>query len=602
MNPRAYLDSRYKQITQKVLQLQFGFRLPSPLILLCFVVVGCGQPDGEMETTADPVEQEAAWFEEVGLAWGIDFVQSPGKVGQYFMPEINGSGGAVFDYDNDGKLDIYLIQCQGADDPAATAKNQLYRQVRLGHFENVSEGSGTDIVGRGIGVVAGDLNNDGWNDLLVTEYGNIRLLMNQGDGTFAEVTEQAALKNSEWGTSASFLDYDRDGWLDIVVANYVSYEVTRECFDRSGAREYCGPSGFPPSSPCLFRNLGASIALDGRVAPNDVKFEDTTVSSRLAAVQGPGLGVVAADFDGDRWPDILFADDAEANRLWINQQDGTFDEQAVRRGIAFNAMGQAQANMGVAVGDVDRDGLFDIFVTHLNTESHALWMQGPPGLFQDTSARYGVTRTRWRGTGFGTVFGDYDHDGHVDLAIANGSIKRADDAPDEGGTFWSAYAQRNQILRNTGAGRFEDRSETEAAFSNPARVSRGLIQADLDGDGSLDLLITDIADRARVYQNVAAQRGNWLMVRCIDDALGGRDCIGAKVTIEMGQAKSTSYANPSYSYLCSGDMRCHFGLGAEDTITAIEVDWPHAGIERFPAAAANQTITLCRGRGTEVTD
>ena len=503
-------------------------QIPSLLLLFC---LGCGHPAAPPRQTSD-TPPESVWFEEVAADWGIRFVHSPGEVGRYFMPESIGSGAAIFDYDNDGQLDIYLLQNAGPCDPADTATvakpNQLFRQVEPGKFENVSEASGANVCGRGMGVAAGDVNNDGWNDLFLTEYGRVRLLMNQHNGTFADVTTTAGLENNEWGTSASFVDYDRDGWLDIVVANYINYEVTRECFDRSGAQEYCGPSGFPPSSPRLFRNRGASLSAGGQIRPNDVRFEDATVTSGLAAIPGPGLGVVAADFDGDHWPDIFFADDAAANRLWINNRDGTFDEQAMMRGIAFNAMGQTQANMGIAIGDADKDGLFDIFVTHLNTESHALWKQGPLGLFQDASSALGVTRTEWRGTGFGTVLGDFDQDGFLDLAIANGGIKRASERPlvPNLGEYWSPYAERNQLLKNTGRGGFEDRSSVETRFSATPAVSRGLARADIDGDGALDLLVTNIGSPTQIYHNVAPNRGHWLSVRVVDDQLGGRDAYG----------------------------------------------------------------------------
>src|SRR5207249_1731001 len=262
--------------------------------------------------------------------------------------------------------------------------------------------SGLDIAGYCTGVAIGDVNNDGWPDVLVTQYGGLKLFLNNGNGTFTDVSREAGLDSVLWGMSACFVDYDRDGWLDLVVVNYVKYDVTRLCYDGQGRRDYCHPSQFPGSVANLYRNLGTEKQ-GGRAGLAAIHFEDVTEKAGLGRLPGPGLGVVCADFNGDGWPDILVANDAKPNHLWINQRDGTFKEEGVPRGIGYNAMGRAEANMGIAIGDVDGDGLFDVFVTHLTDETNTLWKQGPRGIFQDRTVGLGLASPRWRGTGFGTV-------------------------------------------------------------------------------------------------------------------------------------------------------------------------------------------------------
>jgi hypothetical protein len=526
---------------------------------------------------------------------GLHFVHDAGPVGSYFFPQLMGSGAALFDFDNDGRLDIYLIQNGGPDSPST---NRLYRQGSDGRFVDVSAGSGLDVAGYGMGVAVGDVNNDGRPDLLLTEYGRVRLFLNNGDGRFSDVTRDAGLDSLHWGSSACFFDYDRDGWLDLVVANYISYAPARPCTDATGTRDFCGPTSFPGTVTNLYRNRSGRQG----IAAETVRFEDVTWKSGLGRLPGPGLGVVCADFDGDHWPDIFVANDAKANRLWINRHDGTFQEEGVVRGIAYSGLGRAEANMGIALGDVDGNGAFDVFVTHLTEETHTLWKQGPPGLFSDRTVAAALSRSRWRGTGFGTVLADFDCDGWPDLALVNGRVKRmpifgTDPAADPGlDRFWAPYAERNQLFANEGNGRFRDVSPQNSSFCGTARVARGLACGDVDGDGTPDLLVTTTAGPARLYRNVAPQRGHWLIVRAIDPSLR-RDAYGAEILVRAGGRRWKSWINPGYSYLCSNDPRAHFGLGKADQVDAISVVWPDGVEETFPGRAADQVVVLRKGVG-----
>jgi hypothetical protein len=531
-----------------------------------------------------------AWLEDVTEKVGLNFVHDVGPVGTYFMPESLGSGIGVFDFDADGRMDVLLLQNAGTN---SNSRHKLFHQESDGHLRDVSAGSGLDLQGLGMGVAIGDVDNDGKPDVLITEYDRVRLFRNLGEGKFSEITTEAGLSNPHWGMSAAFVDYDRDGWLDLIVVNYANYSPSMKCHSPKGTPEYCGPSGFPGTAPALFHNLGAK--------GGGIRFEDVTAAAGLGNLAAPGLGVVCADVNGDHWPDLLIANDGHVNWLLINQHNGTFTEEATRRGIAYNEMGAVQANMGIALGDTDGDGLFDILVTHLSTETHALWKQGPRGFFQDRTAPSRIAASAWRGTGFGTVFADLNNDGAPDLLVVNGGIKRLTFDPGPRGKananpFWDGYQQRSQIFTNDGKGSFTDVSEDNLDFSGTAAVARGLAVGDLDNDGGTDLVVTRIAAPARVYRNIAP-RGHWLTVRVIDPAVGGRDAYGAEVTMTAGGRRRTEWVNPSQSYLCSNDPRVHFGLGANDRVESIGVVWPDGTEEQFPGVAADQFITLRKGAG-----
>jgi len=592
------------------------------------VFMGCSKPSETTSPGPSPLSAPA-WLEDFTAQSGVQFVHQTPPGERYLVPDQMGSGAALFDFDGDGRLDLYLVQGAG---PGSGARNQLFRQQPDGRFVDASANSGLDVAGAGQGVAVGDVNNDGRPDLFLTEYGNARLFLNLGGGKFSDITQAAGIDNPRWGTSAAFFDFDRDGWLDLVIANYLDYDPTVKCHDARGAQEFCGPHGYPGLVTKLYRNGGmdcwsngvmgakGALAVPIRQHPNtptlqapntpspqhssSTAFVDVTVSSGLARVPGPALGVLCADFDGDRWPDIFLADDGRPNRLFINQRNGTFKEEAALRGVAYNAMGQTAGNMGIALGDADGDGLFDLFVTHLTEEHHALWVQKPRGAFQDRMGAAGLARQAWRGTGFGAAFIDFDLDGAPDLAFVNGAVKRSrDPQPLASGVpaFWAPYAQRHQLFSNDGQGNFRDVSEANAAFCTRATVGRGLACGDLDNDGDIDLVVTSTGSAAQLFRNVAPRCGHWLAVRAVDQALGGRDAYGAEIIVTTGGRRTWRLVQPGYSYLCSNDPRAHFGLGSAAGLDGIEVVWPDGTAEQFPGGAVDRFVVLTRGSGRKVT-
>lgn len=546
------------------------------LLIVVLGVVGCAPRPS--------AGQGAVWFRDVAAARGVDIVNDPGPAGSHFMPQSMGNGAALFDYDRDGRLDLLLLNGCG---PQGASLHRLLRQEADGRFTDVTVGSGLDFTAFGSGVAVGDVDDDGFPDLCLTEYGGVRLLRNDAGRRFRDVTAAAGLTGTGWGTSASFLDFDRDGRLDLVFATYVVYDPARTCHAPDGRREFCGPKDFPGAPAALWRNVGGA---------GQVRFADVSVASGLGAAPGAGLGVLCTDFDGDGWDDIFVANDQQPNRLWINRHDGTFTDEAVIRGVAVDALGRPAANMGVAWGDVDGDGLADLFVTHLDLETHTLWQQGPPGTFLDRTAAAGVAAMR-RGTGFGTVLADFDLDGDLDLTVVNGRVLGGP-AADAAGVpaFWRPYAQPNDLLANDGSGRFTPVEALAPDLCDRPNVARPLCAGDIDDDGDIDLLVGVTAGRPLLLENVAPRAGHWLSVRAVLRA-GGREAIGAVVTVAGGGRRWQRVVQPGASYLSSHDPRCHFGVGAVETIDAIEVRWPDGRCERFAGGAVDRRIEIVQGSG-----
>jgi tetratricopeptide (TPR) repeat protein len=559
--------------------------------LLVLALAGCREQ--QSAPTAAPPSQHP-WFVEHTSLSGIEFIHDAGPAGRYWMPQAIGSGAALFDFDNDGRLDILLLQ-NGGRQPASG--NRLYHQQPGGRFVDASAGSGLDTKGQAMGVAVGDANRDGLADVLVTEFGGLKFFLNRGGGKFLEIARQAGLESPLWGASASFCDYDRDGWLDLVIVNYVAYDPARPCLSAAGVPDFCAPKEFEGTVTKLYRNTTGGSSSGAGSSARAVRFEDMTLDSGLGRLTGPGLGVLCADFNADRWPDIFVANDGQPNRLWINRQDGTFLDEAVLHGVAYNAQGAAEASMGVAWADVDGRQGADLFVTHLTEERHTLWLQEAPGLFLDRTARSGIAAPASRGTGFGTVLADFDLDGDVDLAIVNGRVSQGTERDkDRLGAFWCRYAEQNQVFENDGSGQFSNESSANRPFCSQAGVYRSLACGDIDNDGDLDLLVTQVAGPALLFRNVAPRRGHWLVVRAVDPTLKG-DSYGAEVHVKAGNRSWSRLINPGYSYLSSNDPRAHFGLGQAGHIDELRIVWPDGKQEQFTVNGIDRLVVVTKGTG-----
>jgi hypothetical protein len=558
------------------------------LLTLLAGPLGCGPGTNPARVAPEPEGPD--WFEDVTDAVGLDFVHDPGPTGVYYACQQLGSG-AAFIVEADGTLYLYLLHSAGPDSKSV---NRLYKwepDGKLGRFRDVTAGSGLDVAGWNMGVAVGDVNNDGLPDVLLTQYGGVKLFLNKGGGKFEDVTREAGLSNDLWATSAAFFDYDRDGLLDLVVVNYLDCPLKAKCQGPAGTPDFCGPKNFPGTCSKLFHNIGPGPGADGK--PARVRFKDVSFESGIGRLPGPGLGVVCADFDGDGWPDVFVANDGQPNRLWINQHDGTFKDEAASRNVAYTGMGKAFAGMGVALGDTANSGMLDLFVTHLNHETNTLWRQGPRGRFRDASVEAGLASPTLRGTGFGTLMADFDCDGALDIAVVNGRIISGGKASGTGLGFWEPYAERNQLFANDGRGKFRDLSASNKALCGRWNVARGLACYDLDGDGGPDLLVTSIGDRARLLRNTAPQRGHWLKVRAFDPELK-RDAFGAEVRVKAGGVERLRLINPAESFLCSGSPVAHFGLGAADGVESIRVLWPDGVEETFPGGPADRLVVLTK--------
>ena len=530
----------------------------------------------------------AVYFTEISEAAGLNFTHNPGVDGSYFTPESMGSGVAVFDYDNDNDLDIYFINGAWHGELSKNRQqlqNQLFRQEPDGSFSTVTATSGLGDTGYGMGVACGDIDNDGFVDVYVSNYGADALYRNNGDGTFSNITDAAGVVNAAWGCSVLYFDFNLDGYLDIFVTNYIDYDSTATCSDKAGRPDYCGPTNFPGASDVLFRNNG------------DLTFTNISKEAGIADVKSVSLGVASGDFNNDGLPDVYVANDGQENQLWLNKGDGTFDENAVIWGAATNNVGRSEAGMGVAIGDYDSDQDQDLFLSHLRTESNTLYRNESHGRFSDVThlAKLGANSLSY--TGFGTAFLDFDHDGDLDIAVVNGRVTRGPllTSPRKEHSYWDDYAEPNLLYENMDRRLFRNISAEAPVFSSKyIENSRGLAIGDMDNDGDLDLLVTNEGGPARLYRNDIPEKGNWLSLRAYLPELK-RDAIGAKITVYLNEKILSREVNATYSYLSSNDPRVHFGLGTAARTDSVIVVWPNGQRDHFGQLQANQFFTLSMG-------
>ena len=526
-------------------------------------------------------------FRDVTQQSGIRFVHNNGAFGKKFLPETMGPGVAFIDYDNDGWPDIFLVN--GADWPGHVQKHstpKLYHNNRDGTFTDVTHKAGLDIEIYGMGVAVGDYDNDGYDDLFITAYGQNRLFHNNGNGTFSDVTQKAGLSGpKEFSTSAAWIDYDKDGRLDLVVGNYVQWSPQTDlyCTLDGKSKSYCTPESYKGTSVRLWHNLG------------DGTFEEATQKAGLGDPTSKTLGVAVLDYDNDGWPDLLFSNDTQPNKLYRNNGNGTFTEKALVAGVAFSEDGVARAGMGVDASDYDHSGYPSLLITNFSNQMLSLYHNEGKGLFVDEAPRSEIGRASLLTLGFGCFFFDYDLDGWPDVLVTNGHI----DADIQRVQANVKYAMPPHLFRNIGKGKFEEVTKTLGqAFASP-RVGRGAAYADINNDGRLDLLLSTNGGPVYLFRNEAqgaAALNKSLRIK-LTGTKSNRDGIGATVRLTAGGETQTQMLRSGSSYLSASELVLTFGLAQHDKADGIEIRWPNGQVDRLSGIAAGQTIIVTEGKG-----
>ena len=553
-----------------------------------------------------PVALPRDWFVDRALDTGLDVVHFNGMSGALFFPEIMAPGVGLLDFDNDGDLDIFLPQGQllgsgktlshASFPPKRPPKSRLFRNDLQVHadgsrtlrFTDVTDASGINADGYGMGVAVGDFDNNGWMDLYVTNLGPNQLFRNNGDGTFTEVSKQSGTGDPGWSVSAAWLDYDRDGWLDLFVGHYVSYSTDANvaCHSMAGMPDYCAPFVYAPQPSRLFHNR------------RDGTFIDVTAAAGMSREFGPALGVATADFNGDGWLDIYVANDLQANQLWMNHHDGTFTNTALLAGAALGLDGEPKSSMGVDAGDFDNDGDEDLFITELTGQGADLYVNEGSGLFRDRSASSGLRVATLPYTGFGTGWFDFDNDGWLDILTVNGAVMRTEAMGRTHDPF--PFAQPKQLFRNLGNGRFENVTSRAGAVFERAGVGRGVAFGDVDNDGDTDVLVGHTNGPVELLINEIGTRSHWVGLRLA----GGqppRDMVGARVGIVRADGSMLwRRTRADGSYASSNDPRVLVGLAQSASAVRVRVGWPDGRTEEWREVPNDRYLTLMQGTGTAV--
>jgi hypothetical protein len=544
------------------------------------------------------------WFTERAEATGLRFTHLNGMSGEFFFPEMIPGGVGVLDYDNDGDLDVYLVQGRmlgnevGLDqslvepDSAFKLGGRLFRnelQLTTGgpaflRFTDVTEESGIETLEYGMGVASGDVDNDGCIDIYLTNFGPNKLLRNNCDGTFSDFSAESGTNDPGWGVSASFVDYDHDGWLDLYVGNYLQYQIEadRACTGLTGRRDYCTPDVYTPQADRLYRNQ------------RNGHFVDVTSTALFGADYGPALGVSTADFNSDGWVDIYVTNDGSDNLLWMNQGDGTLSHVGLLSGVALSGDGTAEGSMGVDAADFDNDGDPDLFMTHLPAEGNNLYLNNGAGVFEDVSGRVGLGPLSLGRTGFGAAWLDVDNDGWLDLVAVNGAIEAIEGRLGE--TF--PYGERNSLFLNLRNGRFDDVTNQAGAAFNLSEVSRGAAFGDLDNDGDTDIVVSNNSGPVRLFINEIGQRVHWLGLDLRQE--GSRTAIGTRVEVTRSTEPAVwRRVRSDGSYASASDPRVLVGLGQSSELPAVRVFWPSGRVELWPDVEIDRYMTLIEGQGLE---
>ncbi len=537
-----------------------------------------------------------AWFIDVASKAGIMVRDVNGNVeSKHYIIEATGSGVAILDYDNDGWPDIFIVNGttlpgEKISDQGPPPTSHLFHNNHDGTFTDVTRKAGLAFTGWGQGVCVGDYDNDGYEDIYVTGYGKNRLYHNEGNGTFKEVAEQAGVAGTgnEWGTGCAFIDYDRDGKLDLAVANYVHFDLAKTpppggnstCIWK-GVPVMCGPRGLESAPNILYHNIGNG------------KFQDVSKSSGFQKTYGHYcFSITTLDYDDDGWPDLYVACDSTPSILYHNNHDGTFTDVAADAGVAFNEDGREQASMGSTSADYDGDGRLDLFKTNFSDDTSTLYHNNGDGTFTDVTFPSGLGINS-DALGWGAIFADVDNDGWPDLLVVNGHVYPEVDSAKLG----SNYREPRFLYYNLGNGKFRDVSKTSGPGLNDPRSSRGLAVADLFNDGRLEAVINNLSDYPMLLVNIAKNNNHWLELHLIG-TISNRDAIGARVAIQGTNRLWVDEVHSGSSYNSSSDLRLHFGLGEDTHLQSIQVRWPNGETEIFdPPATVDQIMSLTEGKG-----
>ncbi len=572
------------------------------LVFFCVVpLAGCRAESSGPRASTINSPPEGEWFTERAEASGLTFVHFNGMSGKFLYPELMAPGVALFDYDNDGDLDVFIVQGRMlGKTPAAEAQPQsagpLPLQGRLFRndlaiqpdgsrkltFTDVTAASGINAQGYGMGVAAGDYNNDGCVDLFVTNLGPAQLFRNNCDGTFTDVSKASHVSDSGWSVPAVFFDFDRDGFLDLFVGHYLQYsvETNLHCYSVAGNLDYCPPHVYRPEASHLYHNN------------RDGTFTDVTAAAGMTREYGPALGVATADFNNDGWIDLFVANDSQPNQLWINQRNGTFKNTALLAGVALSPEGSVKASMGVDAGDFNNDGKDDLVVTELTGQGSDFYVNDGSGGFEDRSAPAGIRLASLPYTGFGTGWLDVDNDGWLDLLSVNGAVTQILEDVARNEPF--PLKQPKQLLRNLGNGRFEDATKRAGAFFAKPEVSRGAAFGDIDNDGDPDVVIGNDAGPARLLINNVGTRKHWVGLRLVNGGTGkARDAVGARVEVTRADGRTIwRRSRADGSYASANDPRVLVGLGDSAQPPRVKVVWPDSTSEEFNRVAVDRYTTL----------
>lgn len=554
-------------------------------VLCLAALIGCERDESSSASPTDHglVAVAQPWFEEVAELRGLHFQHDSGHDERHYLPEIMSGGAALVDINGNGWLDAYLVQ-SGALRANASERpsNKLFRNNGDGHFEDITEGSGSDDRGAGVGVAVGDMNNNGYPDLYITNLGANVLLQNNGDETFTDVTDTSGTGHTGWGSSAAFFDANLNGHLDLFVVNYIRWSIDAElnCTGSGGYADYCSPTAYSAPAPdVLYVNNG------------DGTFTDASADAGIRTAFGNGLGVVTLDYNGNGWIDVFVANDLNPNQLWENQRDGTFRDVAMQMGCAIDGHGEAKAGMGVAVADLNDDGWQDVFVVNLQGESDSLY-RNMGGYFVDDTNAVGLGAISRQFTRFGMAVLDFDNDGVLDMYHANGAVFRLSEQ-----RKWSddPYAEPNMLMRGvrTARGHRFEPVEPRGGTSEPLLgTSRAAAFGDINNNGAIDIIVVNRDGPVHLLQNIAPDRGNWIMFRVIDEH--GRDALNATVRLRTDERDVVRNVRAAYSYLASNDPRVHVGLGDADQVSDVTVTWLDGTVQQFGDFDANQIVTLER--------